>query len=116
MGLDGKEMIKMQKIKMLAVGAAALAGVTISTTAAEAAPSANARAKRIIMMRESSGNPNAVNRSSGAMGLFQCMPSVHKCPPLGNAAAQSAWADKYVKARYGSWVRALAHHNARGWY
>lgn len=73
-------------------------------------------AKNEIMQRESGGNPNAVNPSSGTMGAFQCHPAYHSCPALGDFAAQSAWADNYVAERYGSWDAALAFHNANGHY
>lgn len=82
----------------------------------QAPVSDNNSAKNTIMQRESGGDPNAVNPSSGAVGLFQCMPSVHQCPAAGDAAGQSAWADKYVAERYGSWDAALAYWNANGNY
>lgn len=73
-------------------------------------------AKNEIMRRESGGDPNAVNPSSGAVGLFQCLPTVHQCPAAGDAAGQSAWADRYVSERYGSWDAALSFWNANGYY
>lgn len=110
----------MHKIKMLSVGAV-LAGATImiSGTAATAAPAgvwtSNA-ARNEIIRRESTGNPNAVNPSSGTTGLYQCMPSVHKCPALGDIKGQHAWGQSYMAGRYGSWERALAFHNANHWW
>lgn len=93
-------------------------------TAPAAAPTVNTpapvsngnSAKAEIAQRESGGNPNAVNPSSGTVGAFQCHPAYHACPPLGDYEAQSRWADQYVAERYGSWDAALAHHNANGWY
>ncbi|WP_371590979.1 transglycosylase SLT domain-containing protein [Streptomyces sp. NBC_00470] len=78
-------------------------------------PATWSAAKREIMRRESSGNPNAVS-PNGMRGAFQCNPSSHPCPPLGDLGAQSRWANNYVKDRYGTWQNALAHHNAHGWY
>lgn len=81
-----------------------------------AAPVVNNSAKQQVAQIESGGNPWAVNPSSGAVGEFQCLPSVQACPAAGDAAAQSAWADVYVAGRYGSWDAALAHEHSFGWY
>ena len=68
-----------------------------------------------IIQRESSWNLNAANPSSSARGLFQKMTSIHG-PVESDAAGQAGWGLKYIRDRYGSPSRALAHHNARGWY
>ena len=73
-------------------------------------------AVEILVERESSWNPNAVNSSSGACGLTQALP----CSKLGanwnDPVVALAWGDAYVKGRYGSWQAALAHSYANGWY
>src|SRR5690606_18152506 len=68
-----------------------------------------------IIQRESSWNLNAANPRSSARGLFQKMTSIHG-PVEPDAAGQAGWGLKYIRDRYGSPSRALAHHNARGWY
>lgn len=73
-------------------------------------------AKEEIMRRESGGDPSAVNPRSGAVGLFQCLPSAHDCPSAGDVAGQHRWADNYVKQRYGSWDSALNFHRQHGYY
>lgn len=104
---------------MAAIAVFAGAGVLIPAVSATAAPTGvwtNNSARNEIIRRESSGNPNAVNASSGARGLYQCMPSAHQCPALGDVRGQHAWGEAYVKGRYGSWENALAFHNSNGWY
>ena len=68
-----------------------------------------------IIQRESSWNLNAKNPRSSARGLFQKMTSIHG-PVESDAAGQAGWGLKYIRDRYGTPSRALAHHNARGWY
>lgn len=69
-----------------------------------------------IVSRESSWNPNAVNRSSGACGLGQQLPC-GKWPGAWNdpVAALKAM-NTYVVGRYGGWPQAVASWNAKGWY
>lgn len=73
-------------------------------------------AAEILIQRESSWNPNAVNSSSGACGLVQSLP----CSKLGanwnDPVVALKWGDQYVKSRYGGWQQALAHSYANGWY
>lgn len=109
----------MRKIKMLTVGVFAVGTIMIPSTMATAAPNkvwTGNVARDTIIMRESSGNPNAVNPSSGTTGLYQCMPSVHRCPALGDVAGQHQWGQNYMKSRYGTWQNALAFHNANHWW
>src|SRR5690625_3773929 len=68
-----------------------------------------------IIQRESSWNLNAANPRSSARGLFQKMTSLHG-PVESDAAGQAGWGLPYIKRTYGTPSRALAHHNARGWY
>lgn len=110
----------MGKIRIVALSIIAASAFTIPTiTGAEAAPQSvwtNNAARNQIIRMESGGNPYAVNSSSGAMGLYQCMPSVHACPALGDVSAQHEWGNKYVLGRYGSWEAAWAFHKSNGWY
>lgn len=69
-----------------------------------------------IIRRESSGNPYAVNPSSGTQGIYQCHPRFHSCPSLGDVQGQHNWGQRYMESRYGSWSNALAHHNRFGWW
>lgn len=71
-------------------------------------------AKNWIAARESGGNYNAVNASSGAYGKFQLLPGyLHGDYSPAN---QEQTADKYVSSRYGSWTTAKAFWEANGWY
>lgn len=66
-----------------------------------------------IIQHESGGNPNSVNASSGACGLFQKIP----CNvPLGNVSAQMADGLAYIKSRYGTAANAVAFWKSHGWY
>lgn len=69
-----------------------------------------------IVSRESSWNPNSVNKSSGACGLGQQLPC-GKWPGAWNdpVAALKAM-NSYVVGRYGGWPQAVAFWNAKGWY
>lgn len=105
---------------MIAVGVIAAAGVAIPSTMATAAPATGVwtgnAARDYIINHESSGNPYAVNPASGTTGLYQCMPSVHACPALGDVAGQHAWGEQYMKSRYGTWENARAFSVANGWW
>lgn len=73
-------------------------------------------AVEILVQRESSWNPNAVNPTSGACGLTQALPCSKLGPNWNDPVVALAWGDSYVKGRYGSWQAALAHSYANGWY
>lgn len=66
-----------------------------------------------IAMRESTMNPNAVNASSGAQGLFQ---GLGKSWSGGSIAEQTKGAKQYMVERYGSTSGALSYHNAHNSY
>lgn len=72
------------------------------------------QALHILIMKESSWNPNAVNKSSGACGLFQAYP----CAKMGGMelSNQIEWGLSYIKQRYGNPSQALAFHYRKGWY
>lgn len=70
--------------------------------------------------RESSWNPNAVNKKSGACGIPQSLPC-KKMVSEGsdyktNGKTQIRWGLKYIKNRYGSPSNAWAHSQKTGWY
>lgn len=70
--------------------------------------------------RESSWNPNAVNKKSGACGIPQSLPC-KKMASEGsdyktNGKTQIRWGLKYIKNRYGSPSNAWAHSQKTGWY
>jgi hypothetical protein len=77
-----------------------------------------------LWYRESSWNQWARNRSSGAIGIPQLLPSVHHVPqgywdwrhPLRSARVQIRWGLNYIRKRYGNPARAWAHERAHGWY
>lgn len=70
--------------------------------------------------RESSWNPNAVNKKSGACGVPQSLPC-SKMKSEGadyrtNYKTQIRWGLKYIKGRYGSPSGAWQHSQRTGWY
>lgn len=73
-------------------------------------------AAEILITRESTWNPNAVNPSSGACGLVQALPCSKLGPNWNDPVVALQWGDNYVKQRYGGWQGALAHSYANGWY
>ena len=66
-----------------------------------------------IAKRESTLNPNAVNASSGATGLFQ---GLGKNWANGSVAEQTKGAKQYMIDRYGSTSAALSFHDANNHY
>lgn len=74
-------------------------------------------ALRQLWQKESGWNPNAVNRSSGAFGIAQILPSAH---PTANrnmsAREQIEWGLNYIRNRYGSPGAAWAHSQRTNWY
>jgi hypothetical protein len=70
--------------------------------------------------RESNWRAGAANPRSSARGVPQAMTSLYPETQseewLGDAGAQIGWGLDYIRGRYGSPSRALAHHDLRGWY
>lgn len=70
----------------------------------------------ILVGRESSWNPLAVNKESGACSLAQSLP----CSKIGgnwkDPAVSLRWMNQYIKQRYGTWQNALAFHYKNNWY
>ena len=83
-----------------------------------------------VINRESGGNPNAVNSSSGAYGIGQFLASGGSPSNLGpnqqkyyayggdptTVTGQLTGMANYIKERYGTPAAALAHENSAGWY
>ncbi len=65
---------------------------------------------RFIVMKESGGNPNAINPSSGSCGLVQFLPcSVEKAGANWNDPVNALRrGDAYARSRYGGWPQAVA--------
>ncbi len=69
-----------------------------------------------IVQRESSWNPNATNRSSGACGLVQALPC-SKVPGNGYHPVDNLrWADGYAQKRYGGWEQAYVFWTKNHWW
>jgi len=67
-----------------------------------------------IVSRESGWNVNALNKSSGACGLFQALP----CAKMGGmeVSNQLNWGLNYIARRYGTPAGAYAFWQAHHWY
>ncbi len=74
--------------------------------------SANQKAKEWIAYRESRGSYSA--RNGRYIGRYQLDASYLKGDY--SKTNQERTADRYVKARYGSWVNAKKHWQRCGWY
>lgn len=69
-----------------------------------------------LFCRESSLNPGAINKSSGACGLVQALPcSKLKCE-FADVECQVKWGKDYVTSRYGSAAKAVEFHDHNNWY
>lgn len=66
-----------------------------------------------ILRRESGLSPYAVNKSSGACGLFQ---RIHCGLTLGDVEGQAKDGLNYIKNRYGSPTAALKFWNLHSYY
>lgn len=64
-----------------------------------------------LVCRESSLNPRAVNKSSGAAGLFQAYPASKLKCDLSDVDCQIAWGKAYIEQRYGTAKAALLFHD-----
>lgn len=70
-----------------------------------------------LWQKESGWNPNAVNKSSGAFGIAQILPSAHPDVPRNLTGQQQIdWGLNYIKQRYGSPSGAWAHSQQTDWY
>lgn len=69
-----------------------------------------------LICRESSLNPEAINPSSGACGLFQALPCSKLGCELTDVECQINWGKRYIEDRYGSVKAAIRFHNLHNWY
>lgn len=69
-----------------------------------------------LWMRESGWDNNAVNQSSGALGIPQALPPSKMYGGTRSAALQIQWGLGYISQRYGSPEAAWAHEEQFGWY
>lgn len=104
------------KAQATSAPAAQISGDKHSWLAASGIPQAHWGYVDSIVSRESSWNPNAVNKSSGACGLGQQLPC-GKWPGAWNDPVAALRAmNSYVVGRYGGWPQAVAFWNSNGWY
>ena len=70
-----------------------------------------------LWQKESSWNPNAVNKSSGAFGIAQILPSAHPTAKRNmSAQEQIEWGLNYIRNRYGAPSKAWQHSQRTNWY
>lgn len=69
-----------------------------------------------IVSRESSWNPNAINKSSGACGLGQQLPCGKWAGAWNDPVAALKAQYQYVVARYGGYPQAVTFWKANEWY
>jgi len=69
-----------------------------------------------LVSKESGLNPKAINKNSGACGLFQAYPCSKLPCDLDDVDCQIEWGFNYISKRYGSVKKALEFHNEKGWY
>ena len=73
-----------------------------------------------IVIKESGFNPNSVNKTSGACGLFQahpCNKAIKQYPDyMTNYKSQIDWGIKYIKGRYGTPTKAWNFWLVHKWY
>ena len=69
-----------------------------------------------IVFRESSWNPNAINRSSGACGLAQAFPCSKVPGNPFDPVSSLRWQYNYVKGRYGGYAGAYDFWLRNRWY
>jgi len=69
-----------------------------------------------MVAKESTWNPNAVNKSSGACGLAQALPCSKLGPNWNNPVVALNWMNNYVNGRYGGWEQAYNFWQVKKWY
>lgn len=69
-----------------------------------------------IVSKESSWNPNAVNRNGGACGLAQALPCSKLGPNWNDPVTALAWQYNYVTQRYGGYAGAYSFWVVNHWY
>lgn len=104
------------KAQATSAPAAQISGDKHSWLAASGIPQAHWGYVDSIVSRESSWNPNAINKSSGACGLGQQLPC-GKWPGAWNDPVAALRAmNSYVVGRYGGWPQAVAFWNSNHYY
>lgn len=83
-------------------------------------PQSDWEATDYIITKESSWNPTAMNRSSGALGLCQALPGTKMASEGAdyqtNPVTQLRWCHKYAVQRYGGWWASFAFWRANRWW
>ena len=69
-----------------------------------------------LIARESSFNPQAINTTSGACGLFQSYPCEKMGCNLDDINCQLKWGHDYIIKRYKTIEKALYFWDLHGWY
>lgn len=116
-----EQLKKQTKIKaQVRVASATYPGTTQCLAWIKEAGITDTRNAIILINRESGCRVNATNKSSGAYGIGQALPAT-KMASFGadyrtNPITQLRWMNHYCIKRYGSWEKAVAHSNLRGWY
>lgn len=96
--------------------ATSYAGTKLDWLKASGIPEAEWWAVDYIVSRESSWNPNAVNKSSGACGLVQSLPCSKLGPNWNDPVVALKWQYQYVLNRYGGYSQAVAFWKVNHWY
>ncbi len=99
-----------------AASKAVISGNKQSWLAASGIPSSEWWAVDMIVSRESSWNPNAVNPNGGACGLGQQLPCGKWAGQWNDPVAALKAQHGYVVARYGGYPQAVAFWNSHSWY
>lgn len=104
------------KVAVLAESTTAVTGDKFTWMTQAGIPQSDHQYVDYIVQKESSWNPNAVNRSSGACGLAQALP----CSKIGanwnDPVVALKWQLNYVTKRYGGYQGAYSFWLANGWY
>jgi len=72
-----------------------------------------------LWKQESHWNPKALNKSSGAYGIAQFLPTTwgnYKVHKTANSILQVDYGLRYISARYGTPCAAWKHEKRFGWY
>lgn len=87
-----------------------------SRAAAKGWTGAEWEALEFIVTKESSWNHLAVNKSSGACGLFQALPCSKMGTPWDSLEVQTNFGLSYIENRYGTPLGAKAFWDKNHWY